>query len=62
VIARPKKKGKFSQKSADGETGERHVPPAVQAYVDGMGDVGTRNTLLHSALVRTRDTWQKRIL
>jgi hypothetical protein len=24
-----KKKGKFSQKLADGETGERHVPSAV---------------------------------
>jgi hypothetical protein len=37
VIMRPKKKGKFGPKSASGETGERHVPAAVQALVDGMG-------------------------
>jgi hypothetical protein len=28
---------------ADGETGEQHVPPAVQASVDDMGDVGRGN-------------------
>jgi hypothetical protein len=37
---RPRKKGKFSQKSASGETGEQHVPAAVQASVDGMGNDG----------------------
>jgi hypothetical protein len=37
---RPKKKGKFSQKSAGGETGKRHVPAAVQASVDEMGNDG----------------------
>jgi hypothetical protein len=42
---RPKKKGKFSQKSAGGETGERHVPPAVQASVDGMGNDGGESNL-----------------
>jgi hypothetical protein len=43
LIVRPKKKGKFSQKLANRETGERHVPPAVQASVDCMGDVGRGN-------------------
>jgi hypothetical protein len=37
LIMRPKKKGKFGPRSAIGETGERHVPAAVQASVDGMG-------------------------
>jgi hypothetical protein len=37
VIMRPKKKGKFGPKLASGETGERHVPAAVQPLVDGMG-------------------------
>jgi hypothetical protein len=50
LIARPKKKGKFSKKSADGETGERHVPPAVQASVNGMGDVGRGNDGEESSL------------
>jgi hypothetical protein len=40
LTVRPKKKGKFSQKSAGGETGERRVLPAVQASVDGMGNDG----------------------
>jgi hypothetical protein len=40
LTVRPKKKGKFSQKSAGGETGERHVPATVQASVDGMGNDG----------------------
>jgi hypothetical protein len=39
----PKKKGRLNQKSADRDTGERHVPPAVQASVDDMGDVGWGN-------------------
>jgi hypothetical protein len=43
LIASPKKKGKFNQKLADGDTGERHVPPAVQASVDDMEDVGGGN-------------------
>jgi hypothetical protein len=43
LITSPKKKGKFNQKSVDGDTGERHVPPAVQASVDDMGDVGRGN-------------------
>jgi hypothetical protein len=67
----PERKGKFGQKSAGGETGERHVPPAVQASIDEMGNDGResnlaplsldsdRNTLLHSASVQTRDTWQE---
>jgi hypothetical protein len=37
LIMRPKKKGKFGPRSASGETGEQHVPAAVQASVDGMG-------------------------
>jgi hypothetical protein len=44
----PKKKGKFNQKWADGETGERHVPPAVQASIDrdvGRGNDGEENNL-----------------
>jgi hypothetical protein len=39
----PKKKGRFDQKSPDGDTGERHVPPEVQAPVDDMEDVGLGN-------------------
>jgi hypothetical protein len=36
----PKKKGRFDQKSPDGDTGELHVPPEVQAPVHDMEDVG----------------------
>jgi hypothetical protein len=43
LITSPKKKGKFNQKLADRDTGERHVPHAVQASVDDMGDVGQGN-------------------
>jgi hypothetical protein len=43
LITSPKKKGKFNQKSADGDTCERHVPPEVQASVDDMEDVGWGN-------------------
>jgi hypothetical protein len=39
----PKKKGRFDQKSPDGDTGVRHVPPEVQAPVDDMEDVGGGN-------------------
>jgi hypothetical protein len=40
LTVRPKKKGKFREKLAGGETGKRHVLPAVQASVDGMGNGG----------------------
>jgi hypothetical protein len=43
LIASPKKKGMFHQKSADGDTGERHVPPVVQASVDDIEGVGRGN-------------------
>jgi hypothetical protein len=39
----PKRKGRFDQKSPDGDTGERYVPPEVQAPVDDMEDVGRGN-------------------
>jgi hypothetical protein len=38
-----KKKGRFDQKSPDGDTGKRHVPPGVRAPVDGMEGVGRGN-------------------
>jgi hypothetical protein len=40
LMTSPKQKGKFNQKSANKDTDEWHVPPAVQASVDDMGDVG----------------------
>jgi hypothetical protein len=40
LMTSPKKKSKFDQKSAGGDTDERHVQPAVQVSVDDMGDVG----------------------
>jgi hypothetical protein len=43
LITSPKKKGKFVQKSADGDTGERHIPPEVQASVDNKEGVGRGN-------------------
>jgi hypothetical protein len=43
LVTSPKKKGKFDQKLPEGDTGERHVPPEVQASVDDMGDVGRGN-------------------
>jgi hypothetical protein len=43
LIMSPKKKGKFNQKLAGGDTGEQHVPPAGHASVDDMGDVGRGN-------------------
>jgi hypothetical protein len=43
LISSPKKMGKFNQKLADGDTGERHVPPEVQASADEMEDVGRDN-------------------
>jgi hypothetical protein len=36
----PKKKGRFYQKSPDGDTGELHVRPVVRAPVHDMEDVG----------------------
>jgi hypothetical protein len=43
LITSRKKKGKFDQKLADRDTGERHVPPEVQASVDDMEGVGRGN-------------------
>jgi hypothetical protein len=45
-----KKKGRFDQKSPNGDTGERHVPPEVRAPVDDMegvrrGNDGEENNL-----------------
>jgi hypothetical protein len=39
----PKKTGRFDQKLPDGDTGERHVRPEVQAPVDDMEDDGWGN-------------------
>jgi hypothetical protein len=64
LITSPKKKGKFNQKLAEGETGERHVPPAVQASVDDMGDVGRGNDGEENNLVllASTETWKTLLL
>jgi hypothetical protein len=43
LVTSLKKRGKFVQKLPNGDTGERHVPPEVQASVDDMEDVGRSN-------------------
>jgi hypothetical protein len=47
LITSPKKKGKFNQKSANGDTGKWHVPPGVQS----------QNSRLDPPLLLTSSDW-----